>query len=45
MPSASVHATRLLEMAASLENVREVSVRPPSLESLFIRLTGKELRE
>ncbi len=45
MPSDSVHATRLLEMAASLENVREVSVRPPSLESLFIRLTGKELRE
>ena len=45
MPSASVHATRFLEMAASLENVREVSVRPPSLESLFIRLTGKELRE
>jgi ABC-2 type transport system ATP-binding protein len=44
-PSASAHATRLLEMAASLENVREVSVRPPSLESLFIRLTGKELRE
>ena len=45
LPSASVHATRLLEMAATLDNVREVSVRPPSLESLFIRLTGKELRE
>jgi ABC-2 type transport system ATP-binding protein len=45
MPSTSGHSTRLMEVAASLENVREVSVRPPSLESLFIRLTGKEIRE
>jgi ABC-2 type transport system ATP-binding protein len=45
LPSTSGHATRLLEVAASLENVREVSVRPPSLESLFIRLTGKEIRD
>jgi len=45
LPSTSDHATRLLEVAATLENVREVSVRPPSLESLFIRLTGKEIRE
>jgi ABC-2 type transport system ATP-binding protein len=27
------------------ENVREVTIKPPSLESLFIRLTGHELRE
>jgi len=45
LPSTSDHATKLLEVAASLENVREVSVRPPSLESLFIRLTGKEIRD
>lgn len=45
LPSTSRHAARLLEVAASLDNVREVSVRPPSLESLFIRLTGKEIRE
>jgi len=45
LPSKSGYATRLLELAASLEQVREVSVRPPSLESLFIRLTGKEIRD
>jgi ABC-2 type transport system ATP-binding protein len=45
LPSTSDHTTRLLEVAATLENVREVSVRPPSLESLFIRLTGREIRE
>jgi ABC-2 type transport system ATP-binding protein len=45
LPSTSAHATRLLEVAASMENIKEVSVRPPSLESLFIRLTGKEIRE
>ncbi|HEX6791774.1 MAG TPA: ABC transporter ATP-binding protein [Candidatus Krumholzibacteria bacterium] len=36
---------RLLEIAASLHDVREVTIKPPSLESLFIRLTGRELRE
>lgn len=45
LPSTSGHTTRLLEIAASLENVKEVSVRPPSLESLFIRLTGKQIRD
>ena len=45
LPSKSDHATRLLEVAAALDNVREVSVRPPPLESLFIRLTGKEIRD
>jgi hypothetical protein len=32
-------------VAASLEQVSEVAIKPPSLESLFIRLTGRELRE
>lgn len=45
LPSTAGLATRLLELAASLENVREVSVRPPSLESLFIRLTGRDIRD
>jgi len=45
LPSGSVHATRLLEQAAALDHVKEVAIRPPSLESLFIRLTGRELRE
>jgi ABC-2 type transport system ATP-binding protein len=35
----------LLAIAASLGTVREVAIRQPSLESLFIKLTGRELRE
>ena len=45
LPSTSGQVTRLLENAAALENVNEVSVRPPSLESLFIRMTGKAIRD
>jgi ABC-2 type transport system ATP-binding protein len=45
LPSRSGEATRLLDLAASLEDVREVSVRPPSLESLFLRLTGRDIRD
>jgi ABC-2 type transport system ATP-binding protein len=45
IPSGSAHASRLIELAASLEQVNEVAIKPPSLESLFIRLTGRELRE
>jgi ABC-2 type transport system ATP-binding protein len=44
-PSGAAQSARLLEVAASLDNVREVTIKPPSLESLFIRLTGRELRE
>ena len=35
----------LLAMASSLGDVREVAIKQPSLESLFIKLTGRELRE
>ena len=35
----------LLAKAASLGEVREVVLKQPSLESLFIKLTGRELRE
>jgi ABC-2 type transport system ATP-binding protein len=45
LPSNSSDATRLLEKAATLEHVKEVAIKPPSLESLFIRLTGREIRE
>jgi linearmycin/streptolysin S transport system ATP-binding protein len=45
VPTGSGLSGRLLEIAASLEEVREVTIKPPSLESLFIRLTGRELRE
>lgn len=45
VPTGSGLSGRLIEIAASLDNVREVTIKPPSLESLFIRLTGRELRE
>ncbi len=37
--------TGLLSAAAALGTVREVAIRQPSLENLFIKLTGRELRE
>jgi ABC-2 type transport system ATP-binding protein len=37
--------TGLLAVAATLGTVREVAIRQPSLENLFIKLTGRELRE
>lgn len=37
--------TGLLAVAGRLGNVREVAIRQPSLENLFIKLTGRELRE
>jgi len=45
LPSGSAHASSLLERAAAMEYVKEVAIRPPSLESLFINLTGRDLRE
>lgn len=42
---ASGDASRLLETAAAIENITEVAIKPPSLESLFIRLTGRNTRE
>lgn len=35
----------LLAIAATLGTVREVAIRQPSLENLFIKLTGRELRD
>jgi ABC-2 type transport system ATP-binding protein len=37
--------TGLLALAATLGSVREVAIKQPSLENLFIKLTGRELRE
>jgi ABC-2 type transport system ATP-binding protein len=45
VPTGAAQTARLIEAAASLEQVQEVAIKPPSLESLFIRLTGRELRE
>jgi ABC-2 type transport system ATP-binding protein len=42
---AEQHVAALLAAAGSLGDVREVAIRQPSLESLFIKLTGRELRE
>ncbi len=42
---ADQHIAGLLAAAAALGAVREVAIRQPSLESLFIKLTGRELRE
>jgi ABC-2 type transport system ATP-binding protein len=39
------HVAGLLAAASRLGTVREVTIRQPSLESLFIKLTGRELRE
>jgi ABC-2 type transport system ATP-binding protein len=44
-PSTAGLSGRLLEVAAALGDVSEVTIKPPSLESLFIRLTGRGLRE
>jgi len=45
VPTGAGQTARLIKTAASLELVQEVAIKPPSLESLFIRLTGRELRE
>jgi ABC-2 type transport system ATP-binding protein len=37
--------SRLITMAGALGEVREVAIKQPSLESLFIKLTGRALRE
>jgi hypothetical protein len=45
LPSAERQLSSLLPLAAALGEVREVAVKQPSLENLFIKLTGRELRE
>jgi len=35
----------LLELAARIGELREVAIKQPSLESLFIKLTGREIRD
>jgi hypothetical protein len=34
-----------MALAAGFGDVREVAIKQPSLENLFIKLTGRELRE
>jgi hypothetical protein len=43
--SAERELSRLIAMAGAIGEVREVAIKQPSLESLFIKLTGRALRE
>ncbi len=45
LQSSERQLSTLLPIAGSIGVVREVAVKQPSLESLFIKLTGRELRE
>ncbi|MBI4720399.1 MAG: ABC transporter ATP-binding protein [Chitinivibrionia bacterium] len=45
LPSRSDSVAALVQKISSLGNVKEVSIRPPSLENLFINLTGKQIRD
>jgi ABC-2 type transport system ATP-binding protein len=45
LASAERQLSAVLAAAAGLGDVREVAVKQPSLENLFIKLTGRELRE
>jgi ABC-type uncharacterized transport system ATPase subunit len=43
--SAERELTGLMAIAAAFGTVREVAIKQPSLENLFIKLTGRALRE
>ena len=43
--SAERELSSLLKLAASFGEVREVAIKQPSLENLFIKLTGRALRD
>jgi len=45
LDSAERQLSTLLKTAGELGEVREVAVKQPSLENLFIKMTGRELRE
>jgi hypothetical protein len=46
LPNASARLPEIFStLAASGAEIRETTLTQPSLESLFIKLTGKELRE
>jgi hypothetical protein len=43
--SAERELSGLMAIAAAFGTVREVAIKQPSLENLFIKLTGRALRE
>ncbi len=45
LDSAERQLSSLLALVTPLGDVREVAIKQPSLENLFIKLTGRELRE
>lgn len=45
LPSAERELPALVAIGSTLGQVREVAMKQPSLENLFIKLTGRELRE
>ncbi len=45
LESSERQLSSLLTLVAPLGDVREVAIRQPSLENLFIKLTGRELRD
>ncbi len=45
LDSAERQLSSLLTLVTTLGEVREVAIKQPSLENLFIKLTGRELRE
>ncbi len=45
VPSDPGNISRIFETVYALSGLNEVSVKPPSLESLFISLTGRKIRE
>jgi ABC-2 type transport system ATP-binding protein len=45
LDSAERQLSSLLKTAGELGEVREVAVKQPSLENLFIKMTGRELRD
>ncbi len=45
LDSAERQLSSLLALVAPVGDVREVAIKQPSLENLFIKLTGRELRE
>ncbi len=45
LDSAERQLSSLLALMSPLGDVREVAIKQPSLENLFIKLTGRELRE
>jgi len=45
LPTNEFYFPKLFKALSSLNEIKEITIKQPSLETLFIKLTGKELRE